>query len=88
MIKRNYVRALILLLLVTCSNWPVKLLAGEEHQTAQPSEKIELQSVAHLMQLSEIRGVVTDTTGLPIPGVSIGIKGKTGVGTTTDQNGD
>ncbi|RYY19264.1 MAG: SusC/RagA family TonB-linked outer membrane protein, partial [Chitinophagaceae bacterium] len=87
MIKRNYVRALILLLLVTCSSWPVKLLAGEEHQTAQPSEKIELQSVAHLMQLSEIRGVVTDTSGLPIPGVSIGIKGKTGVGTTTDQNG-
>ncbi len=35
----------------------------------------------------EITGVVTDTSGNPLPGVTIQLKAKTSVGTTTDQNG-
>ncbi len=34
----------------------------------------------------EIRGIVSDTVG-PLPGVSIAVKGKTSIGTTTDING-
>ncbi len=36
----------------------------------------------------EIRGVVTDTSGVGLPGVSIMIKGITGKGVSTDQNGN
>ncbi len=35
----------------------------------------------------EIKGTVTDTTGMPLPGVTIGVKGKPSVGTVTDPNG-
>ncbi|RZM30408.1 MAG: TonB-dependent receptor [Pedobacter sp.] len=77
MMKRDYVRTLVLLLIFTCCFWPGKLLAGEENLNTDPVE----------MQLSEVRGMVTDTAGLPVPGVSIAVKGKAGIGTTTDQNG-
>ncbi|RPE14089.1 TonB-dependent receptor [Chitinophaga lutea] len=35
----------------------------------------------------EIKGLVTDSSGSPIPGVTILVKNKTSVGTTTDING-
>ncbi|GEP91716.1 TonB-linked outer membrane protein, SusC/RagA family [Chitinophaga terrae (ex Kim and Jung 2007)] len=35
----------------------------------------------------EVRGLVTDSTGSPIIGVSVGVKNKAGVGTATDING-
>lgn len=35
----------------------------------------------------EIRGLITDSTGTPIPGVTIIMKNKTSTGTTTDVNG-
>jgi len=40
-----------------------------------------------LLQTSEIRGGVVDTSGTPLPGVSVTVKGYTSVGTTTDMNG-
>lgn len=36
----------------------------------------------------EIRGIVTDTSGVGLPGVSITIKGISGKGMSTDQNGN
>src|SRR5690606_37593566 len=41
----------------------------------------------HLKQSKEIRGGVVDTSGTPLPGVSVTVKGYTSVGTTTDMNG-
>ncbi|MGX5816736.1 SusC/RagA family TonB-linked outer membrane protein [Chitinophaga lutea] len=35
----------------------------------------------------DVRGTVTDTTGMPLPGVTISVKSKPSVGTTTDLNG-
>lgn len=35
----------------------------------------------------DVRGTVTDTTGMPLPGVTISIKSAPSVGTTTDLNG-
>lgn len=35
----------------------------------------------------KISGIVRDSTGAPLPGVSVTVKGKTGIGTTTDMNG-
>ncbi|WP_374165265.1 SusC/RagA family TonB-linked outer membrane protein [Arcticibacter sp. MXS-1] len=36
----------------------------------------------------EVRGIVTDSTGVGLPGVSVMVKGKTGSGVATDQNGN
>ncbi|WP_207534445.1 SusC/RagA family TonB-linked outer membrane protein [Desertivirga arenae] len=36
----------------------------------------------------EIRGIVTDSTGVGLPGVSVMVKGKPGTGVATDQNGN
>ncbi|WP_244518646.1 SusC/RagA family TonB-linked outer membrane protein [Parapedobacter composti] len=54
--------------------------AGNRVQGASHGER--LTSV----QDTEVRGTVTDTTGNPLPGVSVVIKGRT-VGTATDVNG-
>ncbi len=35
----------------------------------------------------DVRGTVTDTTGMPLPGVTISVKSAPSVGTTTDLNG-
>lgn len=35
----------------------------------------------------KISGIVRDSTGAPLPGVSVSVKGKSSVGTTTDMNG-
>ncbi|UYQ92498.1 TonB-dependent receptor [Chitinophaga horti] len=35
----------------------------------------------------DVRGIVTDTSGSPLPGVTIAVKEKPSVGTTTDLNG-
>ena len=44
-------------------------------------------SVSDVVPPLEITGVVTDTSGNPLPGVTIQLRSKTTVGTTTDQNG-
>ncbi|MBO9154266.1 SusC/RagA family TonB-linked outer membrane protein [Chitinophaga sp. GCM10012297] len=35
----------------------------------------------------DVRGTVTDTTGMPLPGVTIAVKSAPSIGTTTDLNG-
>lgn len=35
----------------------------------------------------EVRGLVTDSTGAPLPGVTVTVKNNTSIGTTTDLNG-
>ncbi|WP_346320611.1 TonB-dependent receptor [Chitinophaga sp. YIM B06452] len=35
----------------------------------------------------DVRGTVTDTTGMPLPGVTISVKSAPSIGTTTDLNG-
>lgn len=42
---------------------------------------------ATVARIDTLRGTVTDTTGFPLPGVSVMIKGTT-LGTTTDDNGE
>src|SRR5690606_22812110 len=39
------------------------------------------------LQQHEVRGLVTDTAGAPLPGVSVMVKNQTSIGTTTDLNG-
>src|SRR3546814_18968635 len=39
------------------------------------------------LQTPEVRGTITDSTGFPMPGVSVTLKNRTSVGTSTDLNG-
>lgn len=53
--------------------------------------KNELSNDLMLKELAaerEVRGVVTDSSGVGLPGVSVVVKGKTGSGVATDQNGN
>src|SRR5690242_21372085 len=38
-------------------------------------------------QKKEVRGTVTDSTGAPLPGVTVYVKNDKSIGTTTDLNG-
>ncbi|MGN6510589.1 MAG: SusC/RagA family TonB-linked outer membrane protein, partial [Chitinophaga sp.] len=63
------------------ANLEYKLLEGNliaittKGETGQPAIK------------KDVRGTVTDTTGMPLPGVTISVKSAPSVGTTTDLNG-
>lgn len=50
--------------------------------------KREARSVGLSRKDIEIRGVVTDSTGVGLPGVNITVKGVQGLGATSDQNGN
>ena len=43
--------------------------------------------MAQAQQKFEISGIVQDETGQPVPGVSVYVKDKTGIGTNTDMDG-
>ncbi|MEH6304085.1 TonB-dependent receptor [Olivibacter sp. CPCC 100613] len=47
----------------------------------------QVSATAALQQDHEVRGIVRDTTGAILPGVSIFVKSKPSLGTTTDLNG-
>lgn len=63
------------------ANLEYKLLEGNliaittKGETEQPAVK------------KDVRGTVTDTTGMPLPGVTIAVKSAPSIGTTTDLNG-
>ncbi|GAA4304751.1 TonB-dependent receptor [Compostibacter hankyongensis] len=54
------------------------------HTTSSPA-KMSLPAV--LLPDKEVRGLVTDSSGAPMPGVTVSVKDKPTVGTTTDLNG-
>ncbi|HVK49774.1 MAG TPA: TonB-dependent receptor [Pseudobacter sp.] len=56
----------------------------QQNAAAAPPPGQSLKDI--IRQVREISGLVTDSTG-PLPGVSVSLKGKNNVGTTTDQNG-
>ncbi|PUZ24959.1 SusC/RagA family TonB-linked outer membrane protein [Chitinophaga parva] len=45
------------------------------------------QAVAVQKVVGKLSGVVRDSSGMPLPGVSVTVKGKPNIGTTTDMNG-
>jgi len=51
------------------------------------SEKPEVLPIIQ-QQMKTIRGVVTDVTGSPIPGVTVVVKSKTNIGTITNTDGE
>lgn len=58
------------------------------YMRAQPGQPTHPGSSKSLVrQALEVRGTVTDSTGFPMPGVSVTLKGRTSVGTSTDLNG-
>src|SRR5690606_25099624 len=46
-----------------------------------------LNRIRHLFQQPTVHGLVVDTAGLPLPGVSVMVKDQTSIGTSTDING-
>src|SRR3546814_20403161 len=40
-----------------------------------------------ILQERQVTGKITDTTGVPLPGVSISVRNHTNIGTSTDLNG-
>lgn len=48
---------------------------------------VALDKVGHLAPDNEVRGQVVDSLGAPLPGVSVVVKGKSAIGTSTDLNG-
>ncbi|MGV8091109.1 MAG: SusC/RagA family TonB-linked outer membrane protein [Mangrovibacterium sp.] len=73
--KRKIVMAFLFLLLLPKISFP------------DSTEKIRNASVSMTQQKIKISGRVVDKDGFPMPGVSIILKGKTGVGTITDPEG-
>lgn len=55
--------------------------------TIRPKPHELTKHVAQLVQNIEVSGIVTDSAGTILPGVSVVLKSKTSVGTTTDLNG-
>lgn len=51
----------------------------------KPAKSINLP--INLLIPLQVTGVVTDSTGNPFPGVTVQLKAKGTIGTTTDQNG-
>ncbi|GAA4307755.1 TonB-dependent receptor [Compostibacter hankyongensis] len=54
--------------------------------SVKPSAVIPLETGLRLPD-KEVRGLVTDSSGAPMPGVTVSVKDKPTVGTTTDLNG-
>ncbi|HYH55997.1 MAG TPA: SusC/RagA family TonB-linked outer membrane protein, partial [Anseongella sp.] len=52
--------------------------------TAEPSAPADNKEAA---QAPEVRGTITDTAGIPLPGVSVTVKDAQGMGTSSDLNG-
>lgn len=65
------------------ANLEYKLLEGN---LIAITTKGDAESIAKMVR-KDVRGVVTDTTGFPLPGATIMIKDKPSIGTTTDLNG-
>lgn len=57
---------------------------SRQKTAAVPASKDPVKDL--LKTAREISGLVVDSSG-PLPGVSVSVKGKSGMGTTTDQNG-
>ncbi|WP_349314280.1 TonB-dependent receptor [Chitinophaga sp. MM2321] len=62
-------------------NLEYRLLEGNLIAITTKDEKTEI------LLKKDVRGMVTDTTGMPLPGVTIAVKEAPSIGTTTDLNG-
>lgn len=61
----------------------ILLVSGEQREV--PINSSQENETAY--RNKEVRGTITDSTGLPLQGVSISVRGNSGVGTSSDANG-
>nr|WP_321358571.1 TonB-dependent receptor [uncultured Draconibacterium sp.] len=64
-----------------------QVIISQDNKKQTPGENSELESTGYSQQKKTISGKVFDEKGLPLPGVSVIIKGTT-TGITTDANGN
>ena len=67
---------------------PAGLSYAMVDETIVITRKYTIKPISSSAEEREIRGVVTDTSGVGLPGVSVAIKGVSGRGVLTDQNGN
>jgi TonB-linked SusC/RagA family outer membrane protein len=63
-----------------------KVVVIKSRETPPPRDAIAAAAPPEI-QNREVRGTVTDSLGQKLPGVSVVVKGKTTIGTQTDENG-
>jgi TonB-linked SusC/RagA family outer membrane protein len=73
--------ALVIMVMMLCC--PQAIAAAKNKAPKQPTAINKLKTFKDI----EVRGNVTDTSGVGLPGVVVSIKGRTGYGATTDVNG-
>lgn len=63
------------------------MLTFEEQDNGVVVLKATRRKEMQVVAKRKISGIVRDSTGIPLPGVSVTVKGKDNIGTTTDLNG-
>jgi len=65
---------------------PLSYLVKDKTVIIMPKDNYSLNNAVKVIQVADVKGKVVDEKGIPLPGVSVGVKG-TSIGTVTNVDG-
>lgn len=84
---KSYLIRKIFIIGLSLGVWLLICLPGYANGASLDKDIVLIDSKIHLAPDNEVRGQVVDSLGSPLPGVSVVVKGKSAIGTSTDLNG-